>query len=120
MEHGRLKLILNTARDAGLGLAVYTGIALVALEDRAQAGSAVPSFSTTNDLIWTANPSLVTLFGLGLLFALLTAFTLAMWRHFGHNFVLSRVRPEPSPRWSKAGGRAYRTKRTTRPFQNRM
>ncbi len=113
MPTRRSKLALKAARDAGIGLAVYSGIALIALEDRAQAGSAMPSlpkFSSGQGLLWGTDPSILTLLVLGVLFALLTAFTLTVWRHFGQNFALARVRPDPTPNWSRSTGRAYQKK----------
>ena len=109
----RSKLIRKGLRDAGLGLAVYTGIAILALEDRAQAGSGIPdlpSLSANANALWGADPSILTLFVLGLLFALLTAFTLSVFRHFGQNFALSRIRTEHTPYWSALSDRAYRKK----------
>lgn len=94
----RSKFALKAVRDAGIGLAVYSGIAILALEDRAQTGSALPAmpkFSSDTGLMWGTDSSVLTLSVLGLLFALLTAFTLTGWRHFGQNFALTRVRPNP-------------------------
>ncbi len=108
MPSRRIKFALKAARDAGIGLAVYSGIAILALEDRAQTGNALPAlpeFSANTGLKWGTDPSVLTLFVLGLLFALLTAFTLTVWRHFGQNFALARVRPNPARSWSNSTAR---------------
>jgi len=113
MPTRRSKLALKATRDAGIGLAVYSGIALIALEDRAQAGSALPTLaklSPGQGLLGGTDPTVLTLLVIGLLFALLTAFTLTVWRHFGQNFALARVRPEPRPNWSRSTARAYQKK----------
>lgn len=119
MLNRRSKLVLKALRDACIGLAVYSGIAVLALEDRAQAGSAISSLTNLNSesgLVWGHDPSVLTLGVLGLLFAALTAFTVTVWRHFGQNFALNRVRPDPlsswspSPKWPHAGQHSYRKK----------
>lgn len=89
-----LKTIRKAGRDAGIGLLVYSGIAILALEDRAQAGSAtlvLPDFGSSSAILTGPQPPLLTLVGLGILFSLLVAFTLTVFRHFGKTFVLARV-----------------------------
>jgi len=111
MPSRRTKFALKALRDAGIGLGVYSGIAILALEDRAQTGSAMPTLANINSgtgLVWGTDPSVLTLFVLGLLFAALTAFTLMGWRHFGQNFALARVRPDPAHAWSISTVKPYR------------
>ncbi len=113
MPMSHAKLARSALRDAGLGLAIYTGIAILALEDRAQTGHALADFSTFSanaSSIWRSDSSILTLFVLGLLFALLIAFTLTVWRHFGRNFALTRARHGQAQHWSVSGSRTYRKK----------
>lgn len=113
MPSRRSKFALKAVRDGGIGLAVYSGIAILALEDRAQTGSALPTlpkFNADTGLLSGTDPSVLTLFVLGLLFALLTAFTLTGWRHFGQNFALARVRPDRAQNWSISTVKPYRKK----------
>ncbi|MCH9764889.1 MAG: hypothetical protein K0U34_02710 [Alphaproteobacteria bacterium] len=99
----RSQPILKALRDAGVGLAVYALIAVLALEDRAQAGNSIVSLPTTgtaSDSYWGADPSLFTLIGLGILFSVVSAFTLMGLRHFSQTFVLARVGGGKSQHWA--------------------
>lgn len=106
MKPKRHSTVFYALRDACLGLAIYSGIVLLALEDRAQAGTALPAFSAHGS--WLSDGSLLTLFVLGLLFATLTAFITSVWRHFGRTFVLNRVSLDQAQVWSVSRGRSYR------------
>lgn len=114
MLSSRAKTALKALRDAAVGFAVYSGIALIALEDRAQAGNGLPALPTTahgdGNATWGGDPSVLTLFVIGLLFAALTSFTLSVLRHFGKTFALSRIRSENAQIWSISLSRAYRKK----------
>lgn len=110
----RSSWILKAARDGAIGLAVYAGIAMMALEDRAQAGHALlakPQGFFTQSATWGTDSSYFTLTVLGLLFAALTAFSLGAMRHFGQTMVLSRVRRDRAPFWSNSRSSAYWSKR---------
>lgn len=113
MPVGHARIVWKALRDGAIGLAVYSGIVIIALEDRAQAGSSLPAlpslYANTSSAFWS-DPSVLTLFVLGLLFATLTAFTLSVWRHLGRNFALSRVGTAQAQIWSIAANRTYRKK----------
>lgn len=113
MAHRRSSIVVKALRDASIGLAVYAGLVAVALEDRAQAGNPLPVLPPVDtgagQPMWS-DPSFLTLFVLGLLFATLTAFTLSVWRHFGRNYALTRPRAEQAQIWSASAMRAYRKK----------
>lgn len=93
---GRSRLFVKSLRDFICGLGAYTVIALLALEDGAQAGNglvAIPHTGQDAWYHWSGDPVFMTLIGLGLLFAVLSAFTMAVLRHFGQTYALVPRRP---------------------------